>query len=335
MEGEGEVLYRTVPWDRRLLSQRGKRPAGPLFMFRCLKGSVSQLHLPHCQIYNSGGCEFLSVAHVTDDDIIEFLPPLETTDTHVIINISGFSAYGEVKDEDSPTVPIRALVLLFYKPPDVPKKRSILNVLLLPRNVVIREVQEEWKRRNGDKYIYIETNPCYQLTPNKEYKLFTDLTDEYLIQPKDAEFVDFESYENYFPTFQLFIQTVVEQVTLFLKDNGGEESVWERLVWLPASPTDVSSTVSAVSPAAFIRRHRMALETRLGLLQSLFRGLQDCGVLNDEEREEVDRKSTKTLQNQALLNMVVRKGSRAQEHLYQVLKEVDPCLVEDLEEQTV
>jgi hypothetical protein len=45
-------------------------------------------------------------------------------------------------------------------------------------------VQEEWKRRNGDKYIYIETNPRCQLTPNKEYELFTDLTDEYLIQPK-------------------------------------------------------------------------------------------------------------------------------------------------------
>ncbi|XP_042174820.1 uncharacterized protein LOC112238112 isoform X7 [Oncorhynchus tshawytscha] len=347
MEGEGEVLYRTVHWDMRLLSQRGKRPAGPLFMFTCLKGSVCQLHLPHCEIYNSGGCDFLSVAHVTDDDIIEFLPPLETTETHVIINISGFSAYGEVKDEDSPTIPIRALVLLFYKPPVVPKKRSILNVLLLPRNVVIREVQEEWKRRNGDKYIYIETNPRCQLIPNKEYELFTDLTDEYLIQPKDAEFVDFESYENYFPTFQLFIQTVVEQVNLLLKDNGGEESVWDRLVWLPASPTDVPSTVSAVSPAdppanpsappgrAFIRRHRMALETRLGLLQPIFLRLQDHGVLIHEEREEVDSKSTKTLQNQALLDMVVRKGSRAQEHFYQVLKEVDPCLVEDLEEQTV
>ncbi|KAM9492117.1 uncharacterized protein ACWYII_004092 isoform 2-T2 [Salvelinus alpinus] len=345
MEGEGEVLYKTVHWDMRFLSQNGKRPAGPLFKFRCLKGSVCQLHLPHCEIYNSGGCHFLSVAHVTDDNT-EFLPPLEITGTHIIINISGFSAYGEVKDEDSPTVPIRALVLLFYKPPVVPEKRSILNVLLLPRNVVIREVQEEWKRRNGDKYIYIETNPRCQLTPNKEYELSADLPDEYLIQPKDAEFVDFESYENYFPTFQLFIQTVVEQVNILLKDNGGEESVWERLIWLPASPTDGTSTVSAVSPAAppanpsappvgaFIRRHRMSLETRLGLLQPLFLRLRDRGVLIDEEREEVVSKSTKTLQNQALLDMVVRKGARAQEHFYQVLKEVDPCLVEDLEEQT-
>ncbi|XP_045546663.1 caspase recruitment domain-containing protein 8-like [Salmo salar] len=113
-----------------------------------------------------------------------------------------------------------------------------------------------------------------------------------------------------------------------------------------ASPTDVTSTVSAVSPAAppanpstppgrdFIRRHRMALETRMALLPSLFRSLQDCRVLNDEEREEVDSKSTKTLQKQALLDMVVRKGARAQKHFYQVLKEVDPWLVEDLEEQS-
>ncbi|CAB1344211.1 unnamed protein product [Coregonus sp. 'balchen'] len=336
MEGEGEVLYRTVPWDRRLLAQSGKRPAGPLFRLTCLKGSVCQLHLPHCEIYNSGlPCDFLSVAHVTDENM-EFIRPHKITETHVIIKIRGFSAYGDVKDEDSPTVPIRALVLLFYKPPVVPKKRSILNVLLLPRNVVIREVQEEWIRRNEDRNIYIETNSHCQLTPNQEYNLSTDLTDEYLIKPMDAEFVDFESYENYIPTFQLFIQTVVEEVNLLLKENGGVVSVWDRLVWLP---------VSAVSPAAppanhstlpgrgFIRNHRMALETRLGLLQPLFLRLQDRGVLIDEEREEVVSKSTKTQQNQALLDMVVRKGDEAQEEFYQVLREADHFLVKDLEKK--
>ncbi|KAK6300936.1 hypothetical protein J4Q44_G00290340 [Coregonus suidteri] len=114
-----------------------------------------------------------------------------------------------------------------------------------------------------------------------------------------------------------------------------------------SSPTELTSTVSAVSLAAppanpstlpgraFIRNHRMALKTRLGLLQPICLRLQDRGVLIDEEREEVVSKSNKTLQNQALLDMVVRKGARAQEHIYQVLKEVDPYLVEDLEEQTV
>ncbi|CAB1344234.1 unnamed protein product [Coregonus sp. 'balchen'] len=108
MEGEGEVLYRTVPWDRRLLAQRGKRPAGPLFKFTCLKGSVCQLHLPHCEIHSEGGCDFLSVAHVTDDDSTEFLHPHETTETHVILNINGFSKYGISKDKEAPVSPIRA-----------------------------------------------------------------------------------------------------------------------------------------------------------------------------------------------------------------------------------
>ncbi|XP_052384492.1 uncharacterized protein LOC127932559 isoform X4 [Oncorhynchus keta] len=201
MEGEGEVLYRTVPWDRRLLAKRGKRPAGPLFMFRCLKGSVSQLHLPHCEIHSEGGCDFLSVAHVTDDDSMEFLLPHEATESHVILNITGFSKYGITKEQEAPVSPIRALVLLFYQLPD-DNNSSTLNVLLLPRNVDIDE---------------------------------------------EAEFVDYDSYTNYIPTFQLYLQTVIKKVNLLLEEHGGPENerVWDRLVSLPASPTEVKSAVSA------------------------------------------------------------------------------------------
>uniref|UniRef100_A0A4W5KE73 FIIND domain-containing protein n=1 Tax=Hucho hucho TaxID=62062 RepID=A0A4W5KE73_9TELE len=139
MEEEAEVLYNTVPWDRGLLSQNGKRPAGPLFKFTCLMGSVCQLHLPHCEINSEGGCDFLSVAHVTDDDSMEFLLPHETTETHVILNITGFCKYGITKEQEAPVSPIRALVLLFYQLPD-DNNKSTLNVLLLPRNVDIDEV---------------------------------------------------------------------------------------------------------------------------------------------------------------------------------------------------
>uniref|UniRef100_A0A4W5L4K9 FIIND domain-containing protein n=1 Tax=Hucho hucho TaxID=62062 RepID=A0A4W5L4K9_9TELE len=139
MEGEGEVLYRTVPWDRRLLAQRGKRPAGPLFNIDCPQKSVCQLHLPHCEILSEGGCDSLSVAHVTDDNT-EFIQPHKITETHIIINITGFSAYGDVKDDDAPITSINAHVLLFYLPQPVPRRRATLNVLLLPSNVVISEV---------------------------------------------------------------------------------------------------------------------------------------------------------------------------------------------------
>ncbi|CAB1344227.1 unnamed protein product, partial [Coregonus sp. 'balchen'] len=331
MEGEGEVLYRTVPWNRRLLAKRGKRPAGPLFNIDCSQKSVCQLHLPHCEIHSEGGCDFLSVAHETDDDSMEFLRPHETTETHVILNINGFSKYGITKDMEAPVSPIRGLVLLFYQLPDdtnnstlnvlllprnvdideliffwknmtvlkmnvygtalfhyqiiinitgfsdygltkdeapvfpiqglvllfyqlfVPEERSILNVLLLPSNVVIREVQDERKTRNGDKETLIETTPHCNLTPNKPYILSTNITHGYRINPtyihitckivdtdscfvfQTAEFVDFQSYENYFSTFQLFLKTVVKEFDLLLKEKGSTENVWNGLVWLPGN----------------------------------------------------------------------------------------------------
>jgi hypothetical protein len=76
---------------------------------------------------------------VTDDDSMEFLLPHEATESHVILNITGFSKYGITKEQEAPVSPIRALVLLFYKLPD-DNNSSTLNVLLLPRNVDIDEV---------------------------------------------------------------------------------------------------------------------------------------------------------------------------------------------------
>ncbi len=53
MEGEGEVLYNTVSWDPRLLDGLGvMQPAGPLYDIKCFNGSISGLHLPHCEIFS-------------------------------------------------------------------------------------------------------------------------------------------------------------------------------------------------------------------------------------------------------------------------------------------
>ncbi|KAM9492137.1 uncharacterized protein ACWYII_004100 [Salvelinus alpinus] len=343
---EGEVLYRTVHWDRRLLSQNGKRPAGPLFKFTCLKGSVCQLHLPHCEICPGGGCDFLSVAHVTDDNI-EFIPH-ETTDTHVIINISGFCAYGLTKNKDAPVFPIKAQVLLFYQPSDDPELKSVLHVLLLPRNVVLMKVQEERARRNGMIETFIETTSDCELTPDQIYSLSTD--GYHKVIPKTKKFDNDKDYENYTTTFAVFLPAKVKKAELTLKKK--KNIAWSTLDLLSSLFVSreypwkgfyrYQAPLPAATPAKpptfpgrdFITKHRIALETRLGLLQPILLHLEDHKVLNAEEREEVVSKSTKTLQNQVLLDMVVKKGARAQEHFYQVLKEVDPCLVEDLEEQT-
>lgn len=53
MEGEGEVRYKTVSWDPRVLDGLGQmQPAGPLYNIDCFHGSISQLHFPHCEIFS-------------------------------------------------------------------------------------------------------------------------------------------------------------------------------------------------------------------------------------------------------------------------------------------
>uniref|UniRef100_A0A4W5Q5N2 FIIND domain-containing protein n=1 Tax=Hucho hucho TaxID=62062 RepID=A0A4W5Q5N2_9TELE len=244
MEGEGEVLYRTVPWNRRLLAQSGKRPAGPLFKIDCPLKSVCQLHLPHSEIHgDKGGCDFLSVAHVTDDNI-EIIPPHEITETHIIINITGFSDYGLTKDKDAPMSPINGLVLSFFKP------SHDLYVLLLPKNVVLEEVEKKWKDRGA---VLNLTPPDCELTPNKSYSLSGRPV--HLIQPKTATFVHFKEYENYTATFQVKLQAEYVHLTLNKKINAGplfklrglfrnSDCVWERSVEFQATPPRDDSAVS-------------------------------------------------------------------------------------------
>ncbi|KAG5269561.1 hypothetical protein AALO_G00203410 [Alosa alosa] len=80
----------------------------------------------------------------------------------------------------------------------------------------------------------------------------------------------------------------------------------------------------------FFFKNKAALETRLPTLQPILILLQQRQVLNDHERELVTSKSTSTQQNYALLTMIQNKGPTAQQVFFEVLKRVDPFLIQDL-----
>lgn len=71
----------------------------------------------------------------------------------------------------------------------------------------------------------------------------------------------------------------------------------------------------------------------MGELLPVLLKLQQCNVLNDQERDKVDTMGRQVQRNKALLDMVMNKGKRAQEQFYQALKDADPYFVEDLEGQ--
>ncbi|XP_076583052.1 uncharacterized protein LOC143318534 isoform X2 [Chaetodon auriga] len=226
LEGIGDVVYQTVPWDVDFLFSKGLRPAGPLFRFTLLTGSFHRLHLPHCQLLSDGGQHFLSVAHVTGDSV-DIITPDQVTDSHVIIDISGFSCFGLVTSAAS-TGAIGGLVLLFSQLSD-----CSLFVLLLPRNVCVTQVIKEWKRRIGAEYV--ETIPDCELIANQMYKLSGQPVT--FIQPEVQLAEDVCSVE-------LQLSSHVTSLPLIGWLFGSTESVvWHRVVKLRGAASTPSTEV--------------------------------------------------------------------------------------------
>uniref|UniRef100_A0AAY5EBC7 CARD domain-containing protein n=1 Tax=Electrophorus electricus TaxID=8005 RepID=A0AAY5EBC7_ELEEL len=175
MEEKGEVQYRIVSWDTHLLDGLGHmQPAGPLYEINCCEGSVSHLHLPHCEtVYEENQME-LTVANFINK--VETLKPLKVTNTHVIIRIQDHTLFGLLKNMIHYSSPISAQVLLFYKEMTIEKIRNKLDIHLLPGNVPAEEVQ---KKHEGSTYF--ETSSRCQLIPGRKYKASCD---PYEPQPK-------------------------------------------------------------------------------------------------------------------------------------------------------
>ncbi|XP_073332994.1 uncharacterized protein [Pagrus major] len=247
LEGVGDVVYQTVPWDLDFLSTKGLRPAGPLFRFKLLTGSFHRVHLPHCLL--DCAQHFLSVAHVTGDSV-DFITPGQVTDSHVIIDISGFSCFGlvfPIAPPDSSRGAIGGLVLLFHRLSD-----SSLFVLLLPRNVCLTQVIKTCKQRIRAEYV--ETIPDCELIPNQTYKLSGQPA--VFIQPESSKFVNFSDYNNFLPSFQVQLEALEADMSLKLQLShvtplrligwliGPIESVvWRQVVTLRAAASSPHTEV--------------------------------------------------------------------------------------------
>ncbi|KAM8746358.1 uncharacterized protein AB9X84_017238 isoform 2-T2 [Acanthopagrus schlegelii] len=256
LEGVGDVVYQTVPWDLDFLSTKGLRPAGPLFRFKLLTGSFHRVHLPHCLL--DCAQHSLSVAHVTGDSV-DFITPGQVTDSHVIIDISGFSCFGlvfRISPPDSSRDAIGGLVLLFHRFSD-----SSLFVHLLPRNVCLTQVIKTCKQRIRAEYV--ETIPDCELIPNQTYKL-SGLPSVF-IQPESSKFVNFSDYNNFLPSFQVQLEALEADMSLKLQLShltplrligwliGSIESlVWHQVLTLraaassPCTEVPVSESVNVI-----------------------------------------------------------------------------------------
>ncbi|XP_043965844.1 uncharacterized protein LOC122827218 [Gambusia affinis] len=244
-----KLCYKIIQWDESILQPTGKVPAGPLYSISCSPEAVCGLHLPHCQDTDMLPSEgLLSVVHVFSDGL-NFLEPLKITDTHVVVRISDFSAFGLVWDFLKRFIerkdPVPSQVLLYLGPLKPRARNQKLYVFLLPRNIPMYEVSKD--RRNC-KFISSTSN-C-KLIKDQRYILTCPRASQlYKIQPKSAEF-DLSFGNQYHPTFEVRLPINTEEVVIIIKDEA-ETVVWEYDVDLAGhSEDDVQSgvTVQSESP---------------------------------------------------------------------------------------
>ncbi|XP_044032068.1 protein NLRC3-like isoform X2 [Siniperca chuatsi] len=225
MAQEAELLYRTVQWDESLLQSAGKMAAGMLFDIKCSEDdAVCQLHLPHCETKDALLVDgLLSVIHITDDGM-SILEPLEITDTHVVVKVPHLSAFGLVWDYIQRflniSLPINGQVLLFLRPPNI--RHQILDVFLLQDNIPLHEVAAQ---QGAAENIRISSD-CH-LGIGQSYSVHCE-PEGFIIQPESAPFRS-KYGPNFYPTFEVFLTTNPEEVTLTVQDRERKE-VWRRVV---------------------------------------------------------------------------------------------------------
>uniref|UniRef100_A0A672RX81 FIIND domain-containing protein n=1 Tax=Sinocyclocheilus grahami TaxID=75366 RepID=A0A672RX81_SINGR len=325
MEGEGEVRYSTVSWDSHRLEplnmlEHVMQPAGPLYNINCFNGSISGLHLPHCEIFSEEDMDCLAVAHYTGGNV-PIIDPLKVTEAYVMIDIKDLSIFGLIKRSIFPPSPVVAQVLVFLRPITV-RQENILDVHLLPWNVPLSEVKHQHAKNT-----HISTSSKCFLIPGTQYRLCCQ-PKRSTVQPATEEF-GFHFGPNYHPTFEVFVNVRNKEVKLSLMDD-----IEGREVWVPrrvCTGQDVELPVHRrLTGSEFVNTNRHHLIQKVTSVMEIADGLCAKGMITTEMYNEVHVKEPCQNKMRALWKALDSGGPSVTAEFYRLLKEKEPHLVEDL-----
>ncbi|KAG1939606.1 caspase recruitment domain-containing protein [Pimephales promelas] len=292
-EGEGEVLYKTVSWDPRVLDGLEENKDG------------------------------LAVAHLTGGNT-EIMQPLQVTETHVMINIRDLSIFGVLKRFLFPPSPIGAQVLVFLRPITVKQRENILDVHLLPFNVPLSEVKEQHVENT-----HIKTSSKCSLTPGTEYSLCCQ-PEGSTVQP-ETEMFECNFGPNYHPTFEAFVNVNIDEVKLSILDKTEGKEVWvPRRILLTGKDADPPAH-KTLTESVFVKKHRDKLIERVLSAKAIADGLSAKDMIPGEMYSDVNAAKTRQEKTRLLLDALNSGGASVKAEFYRLLKEKEPYLVDELE----
>uniref|UniRef100_A0A8C0H0C2 Caspase recruitment domain family member 8 n=1 Tax=Chelonoidis abingdonii TaxID=106734 RepID=A0A8C0H0C2_CHEAB len=298
--------------------------AGPLFHIRAEPDTVRAVHLPH--FVSSGAGESWSSCQIAHFEAghMTLETPARIHLFHVVLENPSFSQLGVLWRKMRSTItfiPIHSLVLIYraLRAADI-----TLHLYLIPNDHSLRKAIEEEETKWESKLIPKppQTNALYfgsqyEVSGTSELKITPDQLELCYRSPADQQ-----------PYIELYMTDLEEEIKLHMKDRKDGKLVWKTFV----RPGLVSPLARGVS---FVKKHREQLRRRMGVIYPILARLRDTEAMNSDEEEEVlSRQCRRKEMNEALLQLVERKGAQAQEELYQTLRDTDPYLVQDLEQSS-
>ncbi|XP_063207069.1 caspase recruitment domain-containing protein 8-like isoform X3 [Chroicocephalus ridibundus] len=322
------VTYRYDTWTTHLskADQEMWMPAGPLFHIEVQPGVVQAVRLPHficlAENVNTSLC---SIAHFESGKMTLESPTRLMAFSAVLENPS-FSALGVLWRKIRSafcSLPVHSLVLIFQQ---LNAASTTLHLYLIPDDKSVKRAIEE-QEVNWNSKLIPKPPPFRPLFLGRNYRVTS--TKQAEITPEEHLPLCYKSPKKQQPFVEIYIADMGGGTRLRMTDTRDGTKVWKAS--LRSGDIDHSARVfKASSGAAFLMEYKTALCSRMRQLPTILLHLRDADVINSDEEEEVLGQGTSKRKNQVLLELVKKKGVRAQDRLYQILQVVDPYLMEDL-----
>ncbi|KAK2523091.1 caspase recruitment domain-containing protein 8 [Columba guinea] len=312
------VTYRYATWTRHLSrdDQETWVPAGPLFHIVVQPGIVRAVHLPHfiC-LAEDIDTNLCFIAHFESGKMTLQRPTRLIAFSAVLENPS-FSLLGVLWRRLRSTLnsfPMHSLVLIFHQ---LSAADTTLHLYLIPDDNSVKQAVEKQERNWNSKLIPKPPpfNPLffgcsYRVTSTRFVEITPDTELPFCYKsPKEQQLF-----------VEIYIRNMVEEMSFLMTDTRSGTEVWRA---------------SLRSGAAFVKKHQAELCSRMRQLPTILQHLRDANVINSDEEEELQGQDTNKRKNRVLLDLVKKKGLKAQEQLYQILQIKDPYLIADLEKST-
>ncbi|XP_069727310.1 caspase recruitment domain-containing protein 8-like isoform X2 [Phaenicophaeus curvirostris] len=331
------VTYWNTRWTRHLSEdeQDTLMPVGPLFHIEVQAGVVQKVFLPHfiC-LAECGADRPCFIAHFKYEKMTLETPTL-LMPFYAVLDNPSFSLLGVLwrKMRSSfGSVPVHSLVLLFQQ---LSAANTTLHLYLIPNDKSVKQDIEKQEMDWNSKVIP-KPSPLNPLFLGCVYRVAG--TNSVEITPDEHLTFCYKSPKKQQLFVEIYIKNVEEDTELSMTNTRDNVRVWKTLL----RSGDIRLTPQKPPPhgchtpsgAAFVKKNKTELCSRMAQVPSIVLHLQDANVINKDEEEEVLSQDTRQRKNRVLLDLLERKGPEAQEQLYQILRDKDPYLIADLEKSS-